>query len=277
MSNTWFQFKQFKIEQASCAMKVCTDACIFGAWYASRIQHAKAMLDIGSGTGLLMMMLAQQNGVVVHGIEIEDGCYSQLQENIAGNKWADRMVAFRGDVRGYAFPLVYDFVISNPPFYEKDLGSSDAGRQLAMHSSALNLDQLAAAIAGNLSPGGCAGVLLPYHRAGDFDKAAAVFGLYAVDRLLVRHTEKHQWFRVITTYAGIEPGTLSLASSPVLSEPPGEYIDQASYRDNSGKPPGIYKGIDSQVKAPATWMLTIRNADGSYTSQFSSLMEPYYL
>jgi tRNA1Val (adenine37-N6)-methyltransferase len=72
MPNPFFKFKQFTIQQDQCAMKVCTDACILGAWFSAKIPEFSAVLDIGSGTGLLMMMLAQRSHAEIHGIEIEE-------------------------------------------------------------------------------------------------------------------------------------------------------------------------------------------------------------
>src|SRR5215467_9195985 len=89
MSNPYFQFKQFTIHQDQCAMKVCTDACIFGAWFADKIPDHSTILDIGSGTGLLMMMLAQKSRSEVHGVEIDLTSFKQLKENINQNKWRE--------------------------------------------------------------------------------------------------------------------------------------------------------------------------------------------
>jgi len=200
MPNTYFQFKQFRIDQENCAMKVCTDACIMGAWYASKLSGVNSVLDIGSGTGLLMMMLAQQSDAVIHGIEIQPDCYQQLKENISQNSWARRMQVFNGDVRGYAFPLQYDFIISNPPFYENDLLTDVENRQLAMHSKALNLDELLEVVITNLSRSGMAGIMLPFHRSSVFVKLAEKRGLYLYEELRVKQTPRHNWFRSIMSF-----------------------------------------------------------------------------
>jgi tRNA1Val (adenine37-N6)-methyltransferase len=123
MSNTYFQFKQFTIHQDQCAMKVCTDACILGAWFAAKIPEYCTVLDIGSGTGLLMMMLAQRTRSEIYGIEIDLSSYKQLKENISQNKWKERLKVFPGDARTYSFASKYDFIIVNPPFFENDLES----------------------------------------------------------------------------------------------------------------------------------------------------------
>ena len=250
-------------------MKVCTDACIFGAWYAQRIQHAQTVLDIGSGTGLLMMMLAQQSAADIHGIEIEDGCYQQLQQNISGHHWSGRMKIFHGDVRVYKFPVKYDFIISNPPFYDRDLSSANNGRQLAMHSSALKLDELATAISDNLTATGSAGILLPAHRAEAFDQAATKVGLTPSGRLFIRHTAEHSWFRTITTYvrsnAQGERGTANLLHHHFTRETP-----EASEAQEQTKASVAARVILHDE-------LTIRDTDGTYTDKFMSLLCDYYL
>ena len=129
MANTYFQFKQFIIHQDQCAMKVCTDACILGAWFAEKIPSQSAVLDIGSGTGLLMLMLAQKNKSEIDGIELDLSSFKQLKENISISKWKESLHAFPGDVRTFSFSSKYDFIIVNPPFFEGDLLSSSAGKK----------------------------------------------------------------------------------------------------------------------------------------------------
>ena len=115
-------------------MKVCTDACILGAWFADTIAQRSSVLDIGSGTGLLMMMLAQRSQTPIHGIEIDPAAYEQLRENTGQNGWKDRLTVFNGDVRTFSFPQQYDFIISNPPFFEDDLQSANNREQPASPS-----------------------------------------------------------------------------------------------------------------------------------------------
>lgn len=97
-------------------MKVCTDACMLGAWFANKISAHSTILDIGSGTGLLMMMLAQKSKAAIQGIELDLPCFKQLEENISRSQWTERLKAFHGDVRTHSFAGKYDFIISNPPF-----------------------------------------------------------------------------------------------------------------------------------------------------------------
>jgi len=152
LANSYFQFKQFTIHQDQCALKVCTDACILGAWFSAKIPQYATVLDIGTGTGLLMMMLAQRSQAEIHGIEIDLAAYRQAKENTSQNDWAARMKVFPGDARTFHFPLQYEFIITNPPFFDNDLQSASDREQIAKHSKHLTLEELIQVIASNLQP-----------------------------------------------------------------------------------------------------------------------------
>jgi tRNA1Val (adenine37-N6)-methyltransferase len=200
MPKAYFQFKQFTIQQDLCAMKVCTDACMFGAWFAERIPQHSTILDIGSGTGLLMMMLAQKSKAVIHGIELDVSCFKQLRENISQNQWKDRLKVFAGDVRIYPFPGQYDFIISNPPFFENDLQSPLKELNLAKHSRDLSLKELILVIDRQLSEQGSFGILLPFDRWEYFNELSVQQHFYLREKLFVRHSPEHVFSRAILHY-----------------------------------------------------------------------------
>ncbi len=101
MSNSYFQFKQFKVEQGRCAMKVTTDACILGAW-VPLLPGIERILDIGAGTGLLALMLAQRtDAVIIDGIELDTDACIQARENMLASAWANRIHIMEGDVTAY--------------------------------------------------------------------------------------------------------------------------------------------------------------------------------
>ncbi len=200
MSNSYFQFKQFIINQEHCAMKVCTDACILGAWFPDKIPQNSTILDIGAGTGLLMMMLAQRSQNEIHGIEIDGAAYQQLQENTSQNDWQQRLTVFQGDARTFQFPQKYDFIISNPPFFESDLLSANDREQIAKHSTFLTLEELIKVIDDNLQPHGSFGILLPYHRWEYFDQLANQYRFSLIERLVVKQSPRHAPFRAILQY-----------------------------------------------------------------------------
>ena len=176
-------------------MKVSTDSCVLGAWFAAKIRDYTYVLDIGSGTGLLMLMLAQKLKSQIHGIEIELDSFKQLKENIAHNNWKDKCRVFIGDARTFTFPVKYDFIITNPPFYENQLQTGDEKENIARHSSNLTLDELLVAMENNLSDDGSFGVLLPYERVKGFEKLAEAKQFYLSEKLLLKHSPKHDHFR----------------------------------------------------------------------------------
>jgi tRNA1Val (adenine37-N6)-methyltransferase len=200
LANPYFKFKQFTIFQDHSTMKVSTDSCIFGAWFAAKMPEYATALDIGSGTGLLMLMLAQKSHGEIHGIELDLGSYKQSKSNISQSIWEDRLKVFPGDARTYSFPGKYDFIITNPPFYENDLLPESERDQIAKHSKMLVLEDLVRTIDEHLSPGGSFGILLPYHRWEYFDSLTTKHRLFLTEKLFVRQTEDHQPFRAILHY-----------------------------------------------------------------------------
>ncbi|HEX5652644.1 MAG TPA: methyltransferase, partial [Chitinophagaceae bacterium] len=130
MANSWFRFKQFTIHQDRCAMKVTTDACLFGAWVTEQILNAdkltpiteaRKILDIGTGSGLLALMLAQQTAHSIDALEIDQQAFEQARENIQASSWPDSIAMIHADARTFQPEFHYDIIISNPPFYEKEL------------------------------------------------------------------------------------------------------------------------------------------------------------
>ena len=205
MANTYFEFQQFKVHQELCAMKVCTDACLFGAWVANWLMHSKLpinqILDIGAGTGLLSLMLAQNSNVLIDAVEIDEGAAKQATENFERSKWSNRLTLLHAPIQTIVPNKQYDLIISNPPFFEDDLKSSNTARNLALHSQALKLDELLNAIQQLLTSNGFFGILLPYSRAGLFIEMANKLGFYVEKEANVQQTELHGFFRTMLLFS----------------------------------------------------------------------------
>lgn len=183
-------------------MKVCTDACILGAWFADKTPAWSSVLDIGSGTGLLMLMLAQKHKGEIQGIELDLEAFRQLKDNVGRSPWAPMLKVFPGDVRSFSFPQKFDFIITNPPFYEGQLAAATAADNLARHSRELTLTELLTVIDANLSCDGSFGILLPYQRTAWFEELAqGNHGFSLRERLLVRQTPRHDFFRSILCFS----------------------------------------------------------------------------
>ena len=161
MSNTYFRFKQFTVHQDRCAMKVSTDACIAGAW-TDIPQDAKRVLDIGAGTGLLALMLAQKNqDIIIDAIELDTDAAEQARENVTASRWADRINIIHADASLHLYKDCYDFIITNPPFFNNSLLSHKGQRNMARHTGSLNYRALFNILKDNLTDNGSASVLLP--------------------------------------------------------------------------------------------------------------------
>ncbi|MBS1669255.1 MAG: methyltransferase [Bacteroidetes bacterium] len=225
MPNNYFQFKQFIIHQDQCAMKVCTDACLLGAWFAEKIPNYSELLDIGSGTGLLMLMLAQKSKARISGIEIDLQAYKQLKENTGQSKWANRFKVYPGDVRAFSFNEKFDFIISNPPFFENDLVSTVNEKNIAKHSKELSLKELIEAIDANLDSSGSFGILLPYHRSAYFEELAKSYRFHLKEKLLVKQTVTHSYFRSILHFSKNQVGAAD-EFTLAIQESEGKYSSE---------------------------------------------------
>lgn len=206
MANSFFKFKQFIVHQENCAMKVCTDACLFGGWVAERMKNyeleIKNCLDIGTGTGLLSLMLAQQNqDIIIDAIEINEDAANQAKNNFLASLWNNRLNSIYADVNQYLFSKKYQLIISNPPFFENDLKSDNAKRNLALHSSQLRLDELLKVIKNNLSSDGKFAILLPYHRTDSFEELCSIHQFFLEEKVLVKQTPAHNYFRSMLLFS----------------------------------------------------------------------------
>ncbi len=223
MANPYFQFKQFTVYHDRCAMKVTTDACLFGAWIASQLQETnlKKILDIGTGTGLLSLMVAQKNEVQTDAIEIDQEASRQAMENFEASPWSQKIRIIHADAREFNNVERYDCIISNPPFYEKELSSAHQQKNLAHHSEALTMLETLQAIRRNLKPGGSFFLLLPYKRWKAIKKLMEDEQAFLYKIIEVRQTTDHPFFRVMIM-GGFHPGEFS-ASEITIADKPIEY------------------------------------------------------
>lgn len=223
MANNYFRFKQFMVQQKHAAMKVCTDACLFGVWVADALQRRgiqpTTILDIGTGTGLLSLMLAQKTDAFIDAIEIDETAAMQAIENFDASPWKDRLQAICGDAREIKPSKKYDLIICNPPFFEGDLKSIDERKNLALHSSDLSFEELIKISQSLLNSDGWFAVLLPYHRAESFFRIATTHGFDLWEKCLVRQTEKHDYFRCMALLGTSSTGI----SSEITIKKEGRY------------------------------------------------------
>ncbi|MFS4416052.1 tRNA1(Val) (adenine(37)-N6)-methyltransferase [Maribacter sp. 2307ULW6-5] len=181
MGNKPFAFKQFTVHQDRCAMKVGTDGVLLGAW-TTVPQGAGRILDIGAGTGLIALMLAQRCPAEdIEAIEIEEAAYEQCVANFEASPWSDRLFCYHAGLDELledeaAGP--YDLIVCNPPFYSEAVSSGNRARDRARQNSALPFGELLEAVAQLLAPKGTFSVVLPIKEKNAFLGMAKEFGLF---------------------------------------------------------------------------------------------------
>lgn len=178
--NKPFTFKEFTIQQDRCAMKIGTDGVILGAW--TTIDHNPfSILDIGTGTGVLSLMLAQRSHAdTIEAIEIDDSAFEQAAENFENSPWGDRLFCYHAGFNEFVEEIddKYDLIISNPPFYSENYKTDNKQRDLARFSDALPFEHLLYGTAKLLSENGIASFIIPFSEEANFISIAEKIGLF---------------------------------------------------------------------------------------------------
>ncbi|MCZ4317518.1 methyltransferase [Aequorivita viscosa] len=175
-----FQFKQFTVKQDRCAMKIGTDGVLLGAWVSLK-NNPFSILDIGAGTGIIALQLAQRsNAEMVDAIEIDDKAYEQCVDNFENSPWGDRLFCYHASLEEFVEEIEdnYDLIISNPPFYSEDYKTSDESRDIARFSDALPFHELIESVSILLSEEGVFAVIIPRKEENNFIKMASAVNLF---------------------------------------------------------------------------------------------------
>jgi tRNA1Val (adenine37-N6)-methyltransferase len=231
-----FQFKQFSVDQSGCAMKINTDGVLLGA--ITDADQPAAILDIGTGTGVIALMLAQRfTEAKVDAVEIDESATQTAERNFSESPFADRLTLHALSFESY-FDQVperkYDLIVSNPPFYIASLKSPGAKKALAKHTDVDFFDRLITAIANHLSPDGCCWLVLPVALTEILTRLAANHVLYPQKIINVYsyiHSDAH---RVIICFG--------------------------------------FAGVTAQISK-----FTIYKAAGIYSEEYQKLLQPYFL
>lgn len=175
-----FQFKQFFIAHERCAMKVNTDGIVLGA--LADVRHAKHILDLGTGTGLIAIMLAQRTACTtqITAVELDNNAAEQAETNVRNSPWAERLHIIQGDLMGLEFRTVFDLIVANPPYFEHSLASRNRQRDLARTLIDSHLAWLNKA-KNWLSPAGKISFILPFDAGEKLIEQAQSIGLHCVE------------------------------------------------------------------------------------------------
>lgn len=197
--NSYFNFKQFTINQSQCAMKVCTDACVLGSWFP--IFGSGRILDIGAGTGLLSLMAAQRNpSAVIDAVELDGAAFEQAQDNIRNSPFAERIQVFHTAIQDFSPGYQYDCIVTNPPFFQSDLLSPNGRKNQAHHAVTLSFEDLLSAMHRFLVQNGSFHILLPTDEAAVFQAKSEALGWSLTRKLILHHHSHKKPFRVVMTF-----------------------------------------------------------------------------
>ena len=216
-----FRFKQFAVEQDDVAMKVGTDGVLLGAW--ANCEGAKRILDIGTGTGVIALMLAQRNSEAeIHAVEIDETASHRARSNFDMSPWGKRMSVECCAVQEFAPTEKSDLIISNPPYFIDSLQCPDAKRTTARHAQDLTFDELDRAVCRLLADGGRFALILP---TAEFDRYLSVTQLHLVRRCDVYPKIGAAVKRVMAEFAKL-PMSFQAETITIEVGPRGEYTDE---------------------------------------------------
>lgn len=188
MPNPYFRFKKFTVFHDRCAMKVGTDGVLLGAW--ANITNTQEILDIGTGTGLIALMLAQRSIAQIDAVEIDLDAYNQARKNINNSPWSNRIQLYHNSIQNYAIncPKRYDLLISNPPFFTNASKAAIEARTIARHSDSLDQNDLLQIAEKLLFEDGRLAIIYPTEPADFFQEKAEKFGFNCQRKLYVKST-----------------------------------------------------------------------------------------
>ncbi len=205
-----FQFKQFSIKQDKCAMKVGTDGVLLGAWCPIE-NNPKTILDIGTGTGIIALMLAQRTDAQqIDAIEIEENAYEQATDNFENAAWSDRLFCYHAGLDELMDEPEdeYDIIVCNPPFYSENYKTGDENRDIARFQDAMPFEELIEAADLLLSENGIFAVIIPFKEEENFINLCAEFDLFPIKITRVKGTVTSAIVRSLLAFKRYEMSVL---------------------------------------------------------------------
>lgn len=217
MSNEYFKFKRFTVFHDRCAMKVGTDGVLLGAWAPG----GKKILDIGTGSGLISLMMAQRfDKSSINALEIDGEAASQAKENVEKSEFNKRIDIFHSSLQEYheKCKTKYDCIVSNPPFYTEDTGCPENRRHTARHTESLTYSELFKFSADLLDNEGKLSVIVPYEAKNKILFEACLSGLYVKNICYIRTTPRKDPKRIMATFSKVRPDNVENEEHCIMNE-----------------------------------------------------------
>jgi tRNA1Val (adenine37-N6)-methyltransferase len=198
MSNSYFNFKQFTIYQNKAAFKVGTDGVLMGA--CADITGVRRILDIGSGTGVIAIILSQRSNADVVAIEPDYESFNQCLENVANCRWKERIRVENKTLQDYYSDEKFDLIVTNPPYFSDSLKNQDPRKSSSRHNDSLSNDELLENVSRLLAESGRFQLIMPYAEGNILIAEASVYGLYCSSILKIRPLPNSEIRRLILTF-----------------------------------------------------------------------------
>lgn len=226
MSNPYFQFKEFIIYQHLGGLKVCTDACLFGALI--EIENTRtSVLDIGTGTGLLSLMLAQKYGQAQFtAVEIQQEAAQQAGENFQASPWKERIQLEVADITDFALKSTkkFDVVVSNPPFFQNSIRNTNEQKNIAVHGDTLSLKELAESVEKVSHTDSDFWVLLPPYESELLAQELKLLKWYCHKKIVINNFAHKEPFREVRLYR--KDTNILLTSAIAIYKKPNQYTEE---------------------------------------------------
>jgi len=225
MGNSWFQFQQFRVAQDRCAMKISTDAVLLGTLVES--DAPKRILDIGTGPGVIALMLAQRfPEASLTALELDPEAAGQAAENCKQSPFSERLTVLQGRFQDFPVEGGFDLLVSNPPFFPDHLPASDPKRQQALHTDSLSFEELLHKASQLLAPSGSFWVILPPRQMQDFIQFATAHGLFPSTRVGIRDTASKPIHREVVCFTFSVPLASVSNEELLLKNGDGSYSEK---------------------------------------------------
>lgn len=206
MPNDFFSFKQFMIRQERCAFKVGTDGVLLGAY--ADVTDAERILDIGSGTGLIAIMLAQRSEARIVAIEPDTESFGQLSENISKCRWKDKISMVNSLLQEYDPGFRFGLIVSNPPYFINSVRNPDERKSGARHNDNLPHTELLQGVSRLLEKNGRFQVIMPFAEGNVLIAEASAFGLHCNEILKIKPLPSAQVRRLVVTFSSQKTKTV---------------------------------------------------------------------
>lgn len=225
MPNPYFKFKQFTVYHDRCAMKVGTDGVLLGAW--ANIRDSKTALDIGTGSGLIALMMAQRsNTLSINAIDIDNNAIEQTNENIKQSPFIHRISCLNSSLQELdaSSDKKYDVIVSNPPFFIGSLKSPKQERTTARHTDSLSAEELISISSTLLNKGGRISIIYPFDYKDNLYKIAKENSLFITRIANVHPTPTSLPKRILIEFSNIE--TPLIESKLIIEKERHVYSDE---------------------------------------------------